>query len=347
MPSTAAADASSRGVAAVERQQLGVVAVQDRHHLQRMALAGAHHPVQQLQRHGGVTTVDGVGEVPRRHATGVAEERLRRRPPRNVSRVAVRRHAACRGCPAAARRPRPASRPAAARACASSFSPAALICSSNQPDRSRARRGRRGVDARWPPAFFSASVSALAIRPPPADQHQLGGRQRVVEVGDQRRDVVGVEPADATSHARRACSVRNGDVCAASTTARISKSSPSNSSTISERSPSPTSCWTRSPIAVSSSDSSSPVMRWTPWSPQIGTSPGACTRAMPDDQHRPRRHTTTEQPPRRGPHRRRLDAAATRCDGGDPAGAEVGRQPSPAAASGAGKNAASSPAGRP
>ena len=64
------------GVGPVERQQLRVVAVQDGHHLQRMTLTGAHHAMQQQQRLRGVATVDGIGEVPRRHSPGLAEERL-------------------------------------------------------------------------------------------------------------------------------------------------------------------------------------------------------------------------------------------------------------------------------
>ena len=76
MPSAAAADGLVAGVRAVERQQLGVVAVQDRHHLQRMALAGAHHPLQQRSDIGGVAAIDRIGQIPRRHAAGLAEERL-------------------------------------------------------------------------------------------------------------------------------------------------------------------------------------------------------------------------------------------------------------------------------
>ena len=76
MPSTARSRRLVVGVRAIERQQLGVVVVQDRHDLQGMTFAGAHHPMQQQQRLGGVAAIDGIGEVPRRHSPGLAEERF-------------------------------------------------------------------------------------------------------------------------------------------------------------------------------------------------------------------------------------------------------------------------------
>ena len=78
-------------------------------------------------------------------------------------------------------------------------------------------------------------------------------------------------------------SVRNGIVCAASTTARSSYSSPSNSSTIRLRSPSPTSWWTRSCAFDRRIDSSSPVSRWTPMATPIHSS----DRRHGDNEHRP------------------------------------------------------------
>ena len=45
-------------------------------HLERVALALPDHPLEQLEGGGEVAPVDGVGEVPRRHAAVVAEERL-------------------------------------------------------------------------------------------------------------------------------------------------------------------------------------------------------------------------------------------------------------------------------
>ena len=65
-------------IGAIEAQQLGVVAVQDRHHLQWVPLPCSHHAVQQLERSRGITTIDGVGEIPGWNAASVAE-RIRRR----------------------------------------------------------------------------------------------------------------------------------------------------------------------------------------------------------------------------------------------------------------------------
>ena len=50
--------------------------MQDRHDLQRVSTTGVHHPTEERQRLGGVAGVDRIGEVPRRHSPGVAEERL-------------------------------------------------------------------------------------------------------------------------------------------------------------------------------------------------------------------------------------------------------------------------------
>ena len=140
--------------------------------------------------------VDGVGELPRRHAAGLAEERLdvagaelrapspyvaasvgsdaveaadvlaevlgdrRRRAP------ASSLHAARRGL---ARRPRPGGRSAG-----------------------RRRRCRRDV-----PAGRLHRVGQRLRQPPAAaDEHQLGRRQRVGEVADERRQLVGGEAPD-------------------------------------------------------------------------------------------------------------------------------------------------------
>ena len=63
-------------VRAVEAQDAGEVRVQGGQDLERVALALADHPLQQLEGPRPVALVDGVGEVPRRHAAVVAEERL-------------------------------------------------------------------------------------------------------------------------------------------------------------------------------------------------------------------------------------------------------------------------------
>ena len=161
-----------------------------------MPLAGAHHPVQQQQRLGGVAAIDGVGEIPRRHSPGVAEERLDiddlQRP-----RVAVRRHQRVEDA----------------------LHPAGVLAEPRRQQRERllvelqpggddlllepaatlaGTRRRRGVDD--VAAGLLHRVGQRLRHPPTArDQHQLGAGQRIAEVGDQRRDIVGPEPADAAS----------------------------------------------------------------------------------------------------------------------------------------------------
>ena len=63
-------------VGAVESEHPGVVRVQGGQHLERVPVALPDHAVQQLERGAAVASVDGVGEIPRRHAAVVAEEGL-------------------------------------------------------------------------------------------------------------------------------------------------------------------------------------------------------------------------------------------------------------------------------
>ncbi len=76
MPSAAAASRLGSQAEPVQRGELAVVALQDRHHLERVPLPRPHHPAEQGERGAGAAVVDGIGEIPRRHAAGVAEERL-------------------------------------------------------------------------------------------------------------------------------------------------------------------------------------------------------------------------------------------------------------------------------
>ena len=66
----------ARHVGTVEAEHPGEVRVERAEHLERVAIALADHALEQLERGGAVAAVDGVGEVPRRHAAVVAEERL-------------------------------------------------------------------------------------------------------------------------------------------------------------------------------------------------------------------------------------------------------------------------------
>ena len=107
-PSAApAAPRSSCDAGAVEAQHPRVVAVQVAITCERVALAGPQHAAQHAERGGGVAPVDGVGEVPRRHRAGLAEERL------DVGGASASRPGAERGVeraragPAGGRRPRP------------------------------------------------------------------------------------------------------------------------------------------------------------------------------------------------------------------------------------------------
>ena len=109
-----------------------------------------------------VAPVDGVGEVPRRHAAGLAEERLdvvgaelARRRRRRAASVVEQAHAA-------GRRPRPAGRRAAPARRASSLTGAPASCSSSH---CVARLPGAGpVSTTTPPAALTASISFFGTR---------------------------------------------------------------------------------------------------------------------------------------------------------------------------------------
>ena len=171
----------------------------------------------------------------------------------------------------------PASRPASSpsqrlsrsRACASRRSPAAVTCSSNQSARSRALLGG-ALSIVSAPARLSASDSDLGSRPPPvARTSSVVGRTSPSRSTSGATSPAANRPTPRATTTRR--SVRNGGVCAASTTERSSYSSPSNSSTISDRSPSPTRRWTSSPTAADASDGSSPATTCTLMPEEPGT----------------------------------------------------------------------------
>ena len=63
-------------VGSVEAEHAGEVRVERAEHLERVAVALADHALEQLERGRPIAAVDGVGEVPRRDAAVVAEERL-------------------------------------------------------------------------------------------------------------------------------------------------------------------------------------------------------------------------------------------------------------------------------
>ena len=168
--------ASVARVDAVEAGQPAVVAVQDGHHLQRVAAARRRSSAPAATSAGrGAAGVDGVGEVPRRHAAGLAEERLdvgRRRagaPSPNVAASVAR---------IPSRRPTssPTARRRASAAGGVSRTPAAAASSSIHAWRSRARDRRRRSTRDVPPAALTASVSALGSRPPPPTSTSSVGR---------------------------------------------------------------------------------------------------------------------------------------------------------------------------
>ena len=189
MPSTSAASASDAHVDAVEAGQPHVVAVQDRHQLQRVTPAGPGHPRQQRQSADAVSpasmaSVSSHGGTPppspRNGSTSSGAERPaaavrrgeRREDPVEPSDVLAE--------PFGDRRRGRRRQPDAARAAA---------CRRSTPGGRAPADGGVGRAHCAPPACLTASVSALASRPPPPTSTSSVRRQRVGEVGDERARV--------------------------------------------------------------------------------------------------------------------------------------------------------------
>ena len=173
------------------------MAVQDGHQLQRMTAPCAGHPGQRLQGEDGVAGVDGVGELPRRHAAGLADEGL---------------HVVDAECPAAAERRRqrgqqtveatdvlaePLGDRLGGRRRQSHAHLARLLddpCLAIAGTRRRVRRvhGAAGLLDRVRQRLGQPAATA--------GEHEIGALQRIGEVGDERPELLGGEPADVASH---------------------------------------------------------------------------------------------------------------------------------------------------
>ena len=176
----------------------------------------------------------------------------------------------------------PSSRPASSPSHTPSWATAAL--SRSQPRTPRCGRPAT-PDALWPaiggdvfvtvPTALTASTSFFGIRPP-THRRARGPRSRAGCRGT-RAAAPGRRRRTARRRGPRSPACRSGT--AASAPRRrpvgVSYSSPSNSSTIIDRSPSPTSSSTRSWTAVRRIDSSSPVRRCVVMSSPILTASGA------------------------------------------------------------------------
>ena len=145
------------------------------------------------------------------------------------------------------------------------------------------------------PAFASASARALGRRSLP---HSI--TSSVLSSGSARYSTSGRSSSTLNRPTSRATttrvSVRNGGVCAASTTAAIEASSWSCSSTMSERSPSPTRVCTSADTAARRIDSSSPTRKCTAMAAVILAARRTARTGRPAP---PRPPAQSRRPPRR------------------------------------------------
>ena len=159
-------------------------------------MAAAEHALEVLERGRGVAAIDGIGEIPRRHAPGVTEERLDLLgADRRARAERARQHAQQPG------------EPAHVLAQVAGDEVGRVGVESHrcvlQPRRQpclavSALSGRAGVDD--VADLLHRVHEALAHLATTADEHERGRRHRVGEVRNERLDVVRAEPAHIASH---------------------------------------------------------------------------------------------------------------------------------------------------